>query len=208
MISLSKSPSVAGGTAPPSMVPFTILPPKSSLNIGSPMTSVTINNGIVTWAPTAPGAIITGSPGTLFTIMTATAPSFCAAKALKPNSHSPRRITTILPSSDGPLVIGSQASCGSVEVPPELSSSTATRSSVSGGIGIGPPKFAGTPGYTPASGPLLIVNKLIGPELVVQINICIRGFPPSGGVAKFALLVPEPSWASAFTESEPLPGLP
>ena len=36
---------------------------------------------------------------------------------------------------------------------------------------------------------------------VVQTNICMRGRWPSGGVPKFALLVPAPSCASARTES-------
>ena len=35
----------------------------------------------------------------------------------------------------------------------------------------------------------------------VQIYICMRGLLPSGGVAKLALLVPDPSWESASTGS-------
>ena len=35
----------------------------------------------------------------------------------------------------------------------------------------------------------------------VHRYICIRGFTPSGGVAKLALSMPPPSCASAFTES-------
>jgi hypothetical protein len=44
--------------------------------------------------------------------------------------------------------------------------------------------------------------------LLVHRYICIRGWLPSAGVAKFALSVPEPSWASALTESLPTPPRP
>ena len=42
----------------------------------------------------------------------------------------------------------------------------------------------------------------------VQTYICIRGRWPSGGVPKFALFVPPPSWASACTLSLPAPPRP
>ncbi len=45
-------------------------------------------------------------------------------------------------------------------------------------------------------------------EAVFQRYICIRGREPSPGVAKFALLVPPPSCASAFTGSLPNPPSP
>jgi hypothetical protein len=47
-----------------------------------------------------------------------------------------------------------------------------------------------------------------GPPVIVNRNICIRGRWPSGGVAKFALLVPEPSCASTWTSSLPAPPRP
>ena len=40
------------------------------------------------------------------------------------------------------------------------------------------------------------------------MNICMRGREPSGGVEKFALLVPEPSCASTLTGSLAAPPLP
>jgi len=45
-------------------------------------------------------------------------------------------------------------------------------------------------------------RSIVGP---VKRNICMRPEVPSGGVAKFALLVPEPSCASARTRSPPSP---
>jgi hypothetical protein len=39
-------------------------------------------------------------------------------------------------------------------------------------------------------------------------NICMRGLDPSCGVPKFALLRPDPSWASALTASLPDPPFP
>ena len=206
-ISLSRELSKSGGIFSPEIVPFTVFKSASAI-IASPSTSETINIGMVTEAPTAPAPITIGGPATLLTIITATAPSFWAASPLNPNSHSPLLITAIFPLNAPPLVIGSQASLGSVETP-ESSSSTTTKSSVRGGKGISPPKPAGTPWYTPAKGPLFMVRISTGPAPPPsQINICILGLLPSGGVEKFALFVPEPSCVSAYTPSPSFPGLP
>ena len=140
IIALSKSPSIWGPTVTPLMVPL-IVPINNSSIIASPTILSTINNGIVTWSPTAPPAIVIASPSTLLTIITATAPSFWAANDLKPNSHSPLLITAIFPFKSPPLVIGSQASFGSSV--PLTSSSTNTKSSVKSTIS--PPKAAGIP---------------------------------------------------------------
>ena len=75
MIPLSKSPSNGNPIVTPLIVAF-ILAAINSAIIGSPSTSLIINIGIVTWSPTTPAPIAIGSPGTLLTIITATAPSF------------------------------------------------------------------------------------------------------------------------------------
>ena len=62
--------------------------------------------GIVTLSPSAPAPIDIGPPGSLFTIITARAPAFSAANIFEPNSHVPRLITTIFPtSSDGFVIV-------------------------------------------------------------------------------------------------------
>ena len=74
------------------------------------------------------------------------APSFCAARAANPDSHTPDLLlnTAIFPSSSSPLSIGSQASV--VSEVPEGSSSTTTSLAVKGvspAAGTGLPNWGG-----------------------------------------------------------------
>ena len=97
--------------------------------------------GIVTLPPTAPAPMAIGGVGTLLTMITATAPCVSAASTLNPNSHSPLLITTIFPTNEGPFVILSHPSLGSVETPAS-SSNTKAKSAVRGTKGNPGPKFA------------------------------------------------------------------
>ena len=111
--------------------------------IASPSTSLTINAGIVTLGPPTPPPIAIGSPGALFTTITAIAPSFSAANTLPPNSHAPRLTIAIFPDKSAPLRIGSHASFTSPLVP---SSTTTAVSSVIAVDVNSPPKSAATAG--------------------------------------------------------------
>ena len=90
--------------------PLIIIPDSNSDIKSFPKSCATIIDGIVTLPPSAPPAILTADPGTLFTMITATAPSACADNTLKPNSHVPLLITAILPAISLPFVMVSQAS--------------------------------------------------------------------------------------------------
>ena len=97
-----------------------VAPAGRAVRIVVPSVWLTITDGIVTVASVPP--IVMGEPGTLFTITTARAPTFCAFLTLTVKLQAPRSMSATFPLIAGPLINAPQPSLAA-----PLPSSTTTR---------------------------------------------------------------------------------
>src|SRR5918994_179959 len=93
----------------------------------------TCTDGIVIVGSVPPMA--PGSPGTLFTTITPTAPAFCAFLTLTVKPHVPRSTTAMLPATSAAFVSGLQASV--VDGPASSAGSSAATTSPETPVGVG-----------------------------------------------------------------------
>ena len=135
MIPLSKSPSSCTRFPELCSVPLITVDASKALIIASPSICETMTAGIP--IPGSFPPMVIGAPGTLFTIMTATAPAASAVSTFKINEQVPRLIIAIFPFKPPGFIKASQASSLSPK-----SSSTKVKSAVIGEVGTEGPKPA------------------------------------------------------------------
>ena len=134
------------------------------------------------------------SSGSQLKMTAAMAPASCAFLTLTTKSQAPRMMSATLPVTFVVIAAGVQACWPTPGVPVVVESAPVN-------VAVGP-KAALAAAYWPATLAGAVTLKNGG---AVHSNICIRPAPPSAGVEKLALLVPEASSASRLTASLPLP---